>query len=256
MGNHSLRPAVRWDYTEHASHYDKRADYSADAIGALLGAIGCTAPRTVADLGAGTGKLTKELLEHGLTVKAVEPNDRMREIGIRNTAGRSVRWSVGTGEQTGLPPRSVYAAFFGSSFNVVEQRLALAEVARILVPHGWFACMWNHRDLGDPIQHRIESIIKAFIPEYSYGLRREDPTATIDASALFSPVRTLAHGFSSNMPRADVIEAWRSHATLRREAQSDSRFDHIVAEIAQYVESLPPVIAVPYTTRVYFSQLL
>src|SRR5580658_8417311 len=137
-------PKVDWDYTEHASHYDKRADYSYDALKDLFTATNCTPKTLVAEIGAGTGKLTKELLKHGLTVKSVEPNDAMREIGIKNTRGKTVTWSVGTGEATGLLTRSAQAVFFGSSFNVVDQRAALAEVARILMPRGWFACMWNH----------------------------------------------------------------------------------------------------------------
>ena len=98
-------PKVNWDYTEHAAHYDKRSDYSYDAIKQLLTATGCTPKTPIAEVGAGTGKLTKELLKHGLTVKSVEPNDAMRAIGIKNTQGQAVTWSVGTGEATGLPSR-------------------------------------------------------------------------------------------------------------------------------------------------------
>ena len=43
------------------------------------------------------------------------------------------------------------------------------------MPNGWFACMWNHRDVEDPIQKNIENIITSFIPNYDYGLRRQDP---------------------------------------------------------------------------------
>lgn len=255
MAQSSLRAEVNWDYTEHASHYDKRADYAASAITDLLQAIGCTPPRNVADVGAGTGKLTKELLEHGLTVRSVEPNDAMRQIGIRNTAGKSVQWSEGTGEHTGLQSHSVYAVFFGSSFNVVNQSLALAEAARVLLPKGWFACMWNHRDLDDPVQQKIEATIKSFIPAYSYGARREDPTATIRASGHFSSVESLARSFAWKMSRADIVTAWKSHATLRRQAASQSVFDSVVAAIASYLGGLPETIAVPYTTRVFFAQL-
>ena len=159
----STSPKVNWDYTEHASHYDKRADYSYDAIKDLVTATGCTPQTPIAEIGAGTAKLTKELLKHGLTLQSVEPNDAMREIGIKNTNGKSVTWSVGTGEATGLPANTFHAVFFGSSFNVVDQKATLAEVKRILLPRGWFACMWNHRDLDDPIQQKIESIIKSFI---------------------------------------------------------------------------------------------
>jgi ubiquinone/menaquinone biosynthesis C-methylase UbiE len=249
-------PKVEWDYTQHASHYDKRADYSAAAIAELLQTIGCTPARPVAEVGAGTGKLTKELLRHGLTVSAVEPNEAMRGIGIHNTQGQSVTWSVGTGEATGLPGASAYAVFFGSSFNVVDQRLALLEVARILLPHGWFACMWNHRDLGDPVQQHIEAIIKAHIPDYSYGSRREDPTGVIDASRRYSAVSSIEGRFVWAMPRADIIEAWKSHATLQRQAGSDARFNRIIGEIASYLDGRPATIDVPYTTRIYFAQLL
>jgi ubiquinone/menaquinone biosynthesis C-methylase UbiE len=247
-------PTVSWDYAEHAPHYDKRADYSCNAIENLLMAIGCAPSMSVADIGAGTGKLTKELLKHGLTVNSVEPNDAMRTIGIQNTKGKAVTWSVGTGEATGLRTSSVYAVFFGSSFNVVDQRLALAEASRILVPNGWFACMWNHRDLDDLIQRRIESIIKSSIATYSYGSRREDPTNIINTSGYFSATKSIEGSFVWSMPKSDVITAWKSHATLKRQAGSDSIFSAIIEEIGSYLETLPEIIDVPYTTRVYFAQ--
>jgi SAM-dependent methyltransferase len=254
MGPSSYPPKVTWDYTEHASHYDKRADYSSDAIEDLLKAIDCSPSRPVADIGAGTGKLTKELLKHGISVRSVEPNEAMRAIGIQNTKGKSATWSIGTGEATGLSTGSVYAVFFGSSFNVVDQRLTLSEVSRILAPNGWFACMWNHRDLDDPIQQRIESIIKSSIPSYSYGSRREDPTDVIDKSGYFSATRSIEGNFTWQMPRADIVTAWKSHATLKREAGSDLLFDSIIQQIADYLDGLPKVIDVPYTTRIYFAQ--
>jgi ubiquinone/menaquinone biosynthesis C-methylase UbiE len=247
-------PKVTWDYTEHATHYDKRADYSGDAIENLLKAICCIPSRPVADIGAGTGKLTKELLKHGLTVRSVEPNHAMRTIGIQNTKGKLATWSVGTGEVTGLPTSSLYAAFFGSSFNVVNQSLALAEVSRVLVPKGWFVCMWNHRNLEDSIQQRIESIIKTSIPTYSYGSRREDPTNVIDTSGYFSGTKLIEGSFVWKMLKVDVVDAWKSHATLKRLASSDSFFNSIIEQIASYLDKLPGVIDVPYTTRIYYAQ--
>jgi ubiquinone/menaquinone biosynthesis C-methylase UbiE len=247
-------PKVTWDYTRHAAHYDKRADYAYDTIARLLKEIGCTPATPVAEVGAGTGKLTKELLKHGLTVSSVEPNDAMRAIGIENTKGRPVTWSVGTGEETGLTTNSAYAIFFGSSFNVVDQRRTLAEVSRVLVSKGWFACMWNHRDLEDPVQQHIESIIKASIADYSYGSRREDPTAVIAASGLFSATRWLEGRFVWKMSADDITVAWKSHATLRRQAGSDASFEKIIGNISSYLDGLPKLIDVPYTTRIYFAQ--
>ena len=57
-----------------------------------------------------------------------------------------------------LPSSKFHAAFFGSSFNVLNQEETLKEVARILTPDGWFACLWNHRDLDDPLQKEQKAL--------------------------------------------------------------------------------------------------
>ena len=149
---------TQWDYSERAATYDKRADYSEEAVARLLESIACSPQTPVADIGAGTGKLTKLLAQHSLAVSAVEPNNNMRILGEKNTKGMNISWSEGIGEDTKLRKQSFHSVFFGSFFNVTDQLKTLNEVKRILIPNGWFICMWNHRDLNDPIQKTIEKI--------------------------------------------------------------------------------------------------
>jgi SAM-dependent methyltransferase len=247
---------TEWDYTDHAAHYDKRADYDAGVVADVLARTGCAPGNPVAEIGAGTGKLTKILLNCGLIVKAVEPNDAMRSFGRANTEGKSVTWLSGTGENTGLPASAFHAVFFGSSFNVVKSEPALREVSRILVPNGYLVCMWNHRNLDDEIQSGIERIIKNHIPSYGYGSRRENPTAIIGQSGLFSDVHSASASFVVQMTRQDVLEAWKSHATLKRQTHSPSQFDQIISHIGAYLESHNDTFAVPYTTNIYFTRLI
>ena len=243
---------TEWDYTDRAHTYDKRADYSDKAITKLLKKTGCSPDKPVGDIGAGTGKLSKMLLEFDLTVHAVEPNDNMRRYGIKNTQDKSIFWSEGTGEKTGLEDSSVYAAFFGSSFNVVNQQKTLEEVARILVPGGWFSCMWNHRDVEDSLQKEIEKIITSFIPNYDYGLRRQDPSLVITNSGLFSRVENIEERFLVTMEKMEIVDAWKSHDTLFR--QSNGKFNNIINEISNILTA--EKYNVPYFTRVWFSNCM
>ncbi len=243
---------VAWDYTALAAHYDKRADYAPAALDRLMAESGIGAGATVADLGAGTGKLALPLCRRGLKVLAVEPNDAMRAIGTENARGLDITWREGTGEASGLADHIADLVTFGSSFNVVDQPRALAETARLLRPRGWLACLWNHRDLDDPIQRAIEAIIIGEIKGYDYGKRREDPSPAIAASGLFEPAHHVEAGFVVDMPTDDVLEAWRTHGPLQR--QAGPRFEAIVAQIAALLAGRA-VVPVPYHTRLWFARL-
>ena len=243
---------VQWDYSNLAEHYDRRVDYAPDALARVAAAMGLAPGSVVADIGAGTGKLTRPLVSLGFRVEAVEPNGPMRARGQANLAGAPVTWQEGQGETLPLADHSVEAVFFGSSFNVVEPQAALAECERVLRPGGWFCCLWNHRDLEDPLQASIEALIRARTPGYTYGSRRQDPTALIEASRRFQPPQQWEERFMASVPREDFLLAWRSHGTLAR--QAGEAFEDILKEI----EALIPgdaLLQVPYTTRLWFAQL-
>lgn len=80
-----------WDYTKHAKFYSYRPNYAPKSIDMLtfLAKNGKESIK-VADIGAGSGNLSIMLLERGLEVVAVEPNDAMREIGIERIDRKSV----------------------------------------------------------------------------------------------------------------------------------------------------------------------
>lgn len=245
-----------WDYTDLANAYLQRPDYSSDGIEKLLTLAAVPKGGMICDVGAGTGHLTKMLAAKGFKVHAVEPNDAMRKNGIEVTkASKNVEWFEGTGESTGQPSGRFNLVTFGSSFNVTDRAAALKETSRLLVSKGWFACMWNHRDLNDPIQHAIEKLISSEIPGYDYGARREDQAEVIKASKLFSDPVAFEGQVTHKQSIAACIEAWFSHATLQR--QAGDKFQVVVEKIAQFLNGLPgPTITIPYTTRIWAAQKL
>lgn len=246
---------TEWDYTTLADAYLKRPDYADAAIDAMLSIAGAEKGDKFCDVGAGVAHLTMMLAARGLDVVAVEPNDAMRANGIKRTSDLlNVSWHEGTGEVTGQTSGTFDMVTFGSSFNVCDRPLALKETARILKPGGWFACMWNHRYLDDPIQARIEAIIKERVPSYGYGTRREDQTAVLEASELFGAIVHLDARVIHEQSIEECLEAWRSHATLER--QAGSKFHEVIGAIDDYLKSLEtPSIQIPYSTNIWVAQL-
>jgi len=246
---------TEWDYTSLADAYLKRPDYADAAIDAMLSIAGAEKGDKFCDVGAGVAHLTLMLAARSLDVVAVEPNDAMRANGIKRTEKfTNVRWHEGTGEATGQAIQAFDMVTFGSSFNVCDRQQALREAAHILKPHGWFSCMWNHRQLDDPIQSKIEAIIKTHVSGYGYGSRREDQTAVINVSGLFGPVVHLDSRVMHEQTIEECVEAWRSHATLER--QAGASFHNVIAEIDSYLRTLgTSTIQIPYSTNIWIAQL-
>lgn len=247
---------TEWDYTELADAYLKRPGYAQEAVDKMVNIAGLNKGDKVCDVGAGAAHLTIMLAEKGLVVNAVEPNDAMRANGIRRTEKfENVAWYEGVGEHTGQESGCFQLVTFGSSFNVTDRQQSLAEAQRILVDDGWFACMWNHRDLEDPIQSQIEKIIKQHVPEYAYGTRREDQTDIIKESGKFDSIMSFSGNVKHLVKAEDVIEGWKSHGTVYRQAKE--KFQAIIHDITDYVYSLgKEEIEIPYVTRVWMARVI
>ena len=99
----------------------------------------------VLDLGAGTGKLTRQLRERGLDVIAVEPSAGMREQLRRAVPGVPVLG--GKAEQLPLAAGSVDAILVAQAWHWVEPSLAIPEAARVLAPVA-AGRLWNRRVEG------------------------------------------------------------------------------------------------------------
>lgn len=246
--------APDWDYTMQAEYYKYRPNYAPAAIDRLLKLAGArqASDYLVADIGAGTGNLTKMLLDRGMSCVAVEPNDAMRKIGIEVTQGRRVEWRVGTGEKTGLGDASADLFAMGSSFNTTERQATLAEARRVLKNGGWFACLWNHRDLtGDPTQTLAEDIIRRFVPDYSHGVRREDQTDLLKVAAGFTGLEYVEVTQKVDQELEHYLLAWRSvknkYWDLTTSAGS-ALFDKICEDMRR---RMPAVLNLTYTTRLW-----
>lgn len=117
-----------------------RPDYPPEALEHLARELDLRSERTVLDLAAGSGKLTRGLARLGCEVIAVEPVDEMRAA-----IGDAARTLAGTAEAIPLPDASVDAVTVAQAFHWFDGPVALAEIARVLRPGGALALIWNRR---------------------------------------------------------------------------------------------------------------
>jgi SAM-dependent methyltransferase len=131
-----------------ADLYDSiRPSYPLEAVQWALAPLG-PGPARVADVGAGTGIMTRVLLAAGHAVVAVEPDPLMRERLLTGTPGIAV--VEGSAEAIPVPDASVDAAVAAQSYHWFDEDRAHAELTRVIRPGGVFAAIWNDRDESVP----------------------------------------------------------------------------------------------------------
>ena len=137
-----------------AGAYDRgRPTYPTAAVEFLVG----PEQKTVLEVGAGTGKLTEQLVALGHDVHATDPSSVL--LGVLTDRLPGVRTSVARAEELPLLDASVDVLACAQAFHWFDQEAALAEFARVLRPGGHLALAWNTRDEKVPWVRKLGAII-------------------------------------------------------------------------------------------------
>jgi SAM-dependent methyltransferase len=171
-----------------------RPGYPAEVLQLLGEKCSLTPQSIVADIGSGTGALSRMFLENGNHVFAVEPNAAMRKSGEQQLTGYSKLVSVdGTAESTTLPEHSVDLVAAAQAAHWFDGKRARSEFSRILKPGGWVALIWNERRTqSTPFLLAYEKLLVDYGTDYQ-EVRHERTTAAIDG--FFSPSPFHASNF-------------------------------------------------------------
>jgi SAM-dependent methyltransferase len=140
-----------------------RPEYPPEAVEWIVQELDVRPGRTVLDLGAGTGKLTRALVPTGANVIAVEPGERM--LAQLQRVLPDVETIHGGAEAIPLADDSVEAITVGQAFHWFRHDEAVPELHRVLRRGGAVALLWNSRDQERPLQRELSELIRPFIPE-------------------------------------------------------------------------------------------
>lgn len=156
-------------FTGKADVYDQyRPAYAPQFLNELVAQNYLTPHSTVADIGAGTGILTRQLLDKDLHVMAVEPNADMLETArARLTAYTKLALLNGTGEATGIADHSVEVVVAAQAFHWFNADAFKTECRRILKPGGSVVLVWNNRNADDAFIKENAQVCKTFCPAFT-----------------------------------------------------------------------------------------
>lgn len=182
----------------------------------------------VLDLGAGTGKLARQLVALGADVVAVEPGDEMRALLETALPGLDVR--AGSAEAIPLADESVDAITVGQAFHWFDPGPALREMHRVLRPEGSFALLWNEWDDEDALLHALNEIVDALRPRRGRDGRHYE---ALRRSPLFRGLEERRFPHADELPAAVAVERVSSVSALA--AADPERRERALAEVRELV---------------------
>lgn len=208
----------------------------------------------IADIGSGTGILSRLFLQNGSPVYGVEPNDEMRTAAEKLLREYSRFTSInGTAEATTLPDRCVDFVAAGQAFHWFNPVEAGQELRRILKPNGWAVLIWNMRDdSGSPFMAGYEALMNR------YAIRYQEVTQTRSHNKIS---RFFGHKPAKHQFRNEQIFDWdgllgRSLSSSYAPLTGHPNYEPLVNELRQLFDTYADNgrIHFLYTTRVYYGR--
>jgi Methylase involved in ubiquinone/menaquinone biosynthesis len=202
----------------------------------------------VADVGAGTGKLTRTIVGTGAETVAIDPDLEM--LATLRSAVPGVPTFVGSAERMPLPAASVDALMLGQAWHWVDPDAGAAEAARVLRSGGVLGLVWNIRDDGVPWVARLTAAMHGSHAEEMLaadGVRVGEPFGALEHET-WRWTRTLGRGALLDMvaSRSYVITA-----TADARARILTAVEDLFDENRRTDETGAEVVDLPYRTEAF-----
>jgi len=240
-----------------ADYIRYRPDYPAEVLPLLQTWCGLRPEHSIADVGSGTGMLSKLFLDFGNRVYGVEPNAEMRAAGEEFLHDYPKFKSVaGSAEATTLPSDSVEFVAAGQAFHWFKQPASREEFHRILKAEGRVIILWNERLTDETVFLRdYEALLLRFGTDYSQ-VSESYPRAE-QMLEFFQPNEFTSHALP-NFQEFDFDGlSGRLRSSSYAPAPGHPQFEPMMQELRQIFDAHQQngVVRMEYRTRVYTGKL-
>jgi SAM-dependent methyltransferase len=242
--------------TRFSSRVDNYAKYRPGYPPEIIDFLGSeeilTPDKVVADIGSGTGFLTKLFLQNGNFTYGVEPNADMRAAGEAYLSEFANFQSVdGAAENTTLEDKSVDIITAGQAFHWFDLEPTRTEFVRILKPGGHVVLIWNDRKtVDDPFGEAYESLIQTYATDCAgSGARKE-------MEWFFAPEQAHVAMFP-NVQFLDYDSLKGRLLSASYIPMEGPRFDEMLAELEGIFirNQHDGIVAMNYETTMYYGRL-
>jgi len=221
---------LRLSFGNLAETYDRvRPPYSRVLLDRAQEVLELDEQSRILDLGAGTGRVTRELARRFEHVVAVEPDERMRALH-----GEAIE---GSAEAIPLEDASVDAVFVGEAFHWFDTLAAIGELARVLRPRGGLAIFWTHWwETEPPLPERALELLRE--PYQRFATQRNPPWDDRFTDSPFESLRYERHEEAMVVEPDELLELYSTTSSLAAISREERE---------QLFAAVRPSLAGPYS---------
>ena len=222
-----------------AGYHGARPEYPEWVYETLTSRCGLHPGAAVFEIGAGTGTATRRLLElGGDPLVAIEPDPRLAEFLRANNPDEALTVRVSPFEDVVLEDAAFDLGVSATAFHWLDETPALARIAALLRPRGWWAAMWNEfgdDSRPDPFHDATHELLGAPTGPSAgdrgvpFALDFEARLAALNRSGAFDLVEHKTSRWTLALDAAQTMALYATYSNVN--ARSDR--DEVLAELGR-----------------------